>query len=124
MKRKSNRLLKTCELPFNMKFSILSNHGHMQLSRCFLDPRRYPQGYYKIVSVHPSVLPSVRLSRHFVGIVSSVFSEFWYGTRNPYKVVRDRTGFSGKNFLPKNLGKWSKNWPKTGFFEFIDRFGH
>ena len=36
-----------------------------------------------------SVLPSVLLSLHFLGIVSIVFSEFWQGARNPYEVVYD-----------------------------------
>ena len=31
--------------------------------------------------------------------------------------------FSGKICLPQNLGKWTKNWLKTGCFEFIERFG-
>ena len=32
--------------------------------------------------------------------------------------------FLEKIFVPKHLGKWTKNGPKTGFFEFIERFGH
>ena len=32
--------------------------------------------------------------------------------------------FLEKIFLPKNLGKWTKKGSKTGFFEFIERFGH
>ena len=27
-------------------------------------------------------------------------------------------------FLPKKLGKWTKNGPKTRFFEFIEKFGN
>ena len=53
-----------------------------------------------------------------------ILSKFWHGARNPYRVVRDRTGFSRKMFLPPKLGKWTKNGPKTGFFEFIAKFGH
>ena len=30
--------------------------------------------------------------------------------------------FLEKNFLSQNLGKWTKNRPKTGFFEFIEKF--
>ena len=33
-----------------------------------------------------------------------------------HEVLRDRAGFSRKNFLPQKLGKWAKNGPKTGFF--------
>ena len=32
--------------------------------------------------------------------------------------------FSGGNFLPKKMGKWTKNGTKTGFFEFIEKFGN
>ena len=32
--------------------------------------------------------------------------------------------FPEKLVLSQNLGKWNKNGPKTGFFEFIERFGH
>ena len=30
---------------------------------------------------------------------------FWYGTRNPCEVVRDRAGFSRKKFFAPNIGK-------------------
>ena len=30
--------------------------------------------------------------------------------------------FVGKKFLPQKLGKWTKNGPETGFFEFIEKF--
>lgn len=53
-----------------------------------------------------SVLPSVLLSLHFLGIVSIVFSEFWQGARNPYEVVYDRARFFIKTLLPQKLGKW------------------
>ena len=63
----------------------------------------------------PSILSSVLLSRCFLAIVL-VFSEFWRSGRNPYEVVHDWAGFCReKIFLPKNLGKWTKNEPKTGF---------
>ena len=32
--------------------------------------------------------------------------------------------FLEKFFLPPQLGKWTKNGPKTGFFKFIETFGH
>ena len=73
----------------------------------------------KIRSVSPSAVPFVFLSRRFLGIVSLVFSEFWYGARNPYEVVHDRAGFSGKIFCPN---VW-ENGPKAWFFEFIERLG-
>ena len=70
--------------------------------------------------VCPSFRPSFCLCGRFLGIASLVFSKFWHGARNPYEVVRDRGRFSGKTFFPKI---W-ENGPKTGFFEFIERFGH
>ena len=49
-----------------------------------------------------NVLLSFRLSGHFLGIASLVFSKFWHGARNPYEVVRDIAGFSRKKiFSPK-----------------------
>ena len=56
--------------------------------------------------------------RVFLNFIS-IFSEFWHAPRNPYEVVRDRAGFSGKIFLPENLGKWTKNGPKTGFLNLL-----
>ena len=32
--------------------------------------------------------------------------------------------FSEKKFFPKKLGTWTKNGPKTEFFEFIEKFCH
>ena len=53
---------------------------------------------------------------------SLVFSEFWHGARNPYEAVLGRAGFSVKKiFVRKNE---PQNGPKTGFFEFIEKFGH
>ena len=68
-----------------------------------LEPQWQPEGSYKIGSVRPSVIPS----GHFLG--------------NPYEVVCGRAGFSGKLFLPPLI--W-ENGPTTGFFEFIEKFGH
>ena len=59
----------------------------------------------------------------FLGIVSLVFPKFWHGARNQYGVKRERVGFSGKKIFLKKLGKWTKNEPKRGFFEFIEKFG-
>ena len=33
-----------------------------------------------------------------------------------HEVLRDRAGFSRKNFLPQKLGKWAKKWAKNGVF--------
>ena len=30
--------------------------------------------------------------------------------------------FLEKNSLPQKLGKWAKKGPKTGFFEYIEKF--
>ena len=45
-----------------------------------------------------------------------------YGARNQYEVVHDRPGFSRKKHFDSKIGKWkwTKNGPKTGFFEFIE----
>ena len=40
------------------------------------------------------------------------------------KLCMAEPDFLEKCFLPSKLGKWTKNTPKTGFFEFIERFGH
>ena len=40
------------------------------------------------------------------------------------KLCVTESDFLEKKFLPKNLGKWTKNGPKTGFFESTERFGH
>ena len=32
--------------------------------------------------------------------------------------------FPEKSFLLPKLGKWTKNGPKTGFLEFIEKFCH
>ena len=64
-----------------------------------------------------------RLSGHFLGIVSLVFSKFWHGARNLYEILFDRAGFSGKIFLSRKL----ENGPRMGqnrLFEFIEKFGH
>ena len=85
-----------------------------------LDPWWKPEGSYKI----GSVLPSILLSRGFLGIVSLVFSEIWHGARNSYEVVCDTAGYSGKKFFATKFGKRVQNGPKTGLFQFIGKFGH
>ena len=32
--------------------------------------------------------------------------------------------FPGKSFLPQKWGKWAKNGPETGFFEFTGKLSH
>ena len=84
----------------------------------FIGPLAVAGRSYKIGSLHPaglpsffpSVLPSVLLSRHFLGIVSLVFSDIWHSARNPCEVVRDRARFSRKCFENWGNGpKWAKN---------------
>ena len=71
------------------------------------------------LSVCPSILPS----ECFLGIGSLDFPELWHGDRDPYEVVRDRAEVFGKNFfLLQKLGKWAKNGPKIGSFEFKEIF--
>ena len=77
------------------------------------------------IRVRPSIFPSFSLSTllsgSFLGIGLLVFSETQHGVRGPCLVVRDRAGFFlKKSFCPKN----GENGPKTGFFEFIGKFGH
>ena len=55
----------------------------------------------------------------FLGIVSLIFSKFWRDARIPCEVMRDRAGFSGKIFLPSELGEWTQSGSKTGYFKFI-----
>ena len=40
------------------------------------------------------------------------------------KLYATEPDFLEKIFLLQNLGKWTKNGPKTGIFEFIETFGH
>ena len=67
--------------------------------------------------VLPSILPSFCLCRCFCGIVLLIFSKFWYVARIPCEFVYDSRIFGEIFFCPKN-------GPKTGFFEFIEKFGH
>ena len=32
--------------------------------------------------------------------------------------------FLEEKILPPELGKWTKKWPETEFFELIEKFGH
>ena len=61
----------------------------------------------------------------FFGIGSLDFFGFWHGARNPYDVRCDRAGVVGKKLLfLQKLGKWAKNRPNIGHFEFKEQFGH
>ena len=85
------------------------------VSNKFLDSRPWPEGFYEIESVLPSVRPSV-LSGSFLGIGSLVFSETWYGVRGPYGDVWQISIFFEKSSA-KNDQKCQKMTPK--FFIFI-----
>ena len=87
-----------------------------------MDPSGSWKGSYEIRSVHPSVCPSVFLSRHFLGIVYLVFSKFWHGTRNPYEVVWQSWNLQKKIFLPRKSGKWAKNGSKQDFLNLLKNF--
>ena len=43
-----------------------------------------------------------------------IFPEFWHGARDPYEVASD------SQISLTNLGKWTKNGSKTGFFDLKD----
>ena len=49
---------------------------------------------------------TVSLSGRFHGIVSLVFSEFWHGARNSYKVMRHRAIFCCVQTQIPYLGKF------------------
>ena len=66
------------------------------------------------------MLPFFCLCRHFLVIVSLVFSKFWHGARSLYEVVQWQSQIFWEHFAKKN---W-ENGPKIGFFEFIEKFGH
>ena len=59
------------------------------------------------------VCQSVCLSGHFLGIISLVFSKFWYGARNPYEVVCDSRVFQKIYFLHPKLWKCTENGSKA-----------
>ena len=71
-----------------------------------------------------SILPSFHLLRRFLGIVLSGFYKFWHGARNPYEVVRDRTGFRRKICPAPQIEKMNEKWTKNMVFEFIEKFCH
>ena len=80
-----------------------------------LDLRPWPEGFYELGSVRPSVLSY----GSFLGIGSLVFSETQNGVRHPC-VVRDRTGFFGKNLFDPKMGNISQKWAKNGFLNLLE----
>ena len=74
--------------------------------------------------VCPSFCLSFYLSRHLLGIVSLVFCNFGMVLETHLKLCVTDPDFLEKLFLPKKLGKWTRNGPKARFFEFIAKFGH
>ena len=68
----------------------------------------------------PPVTPSVLLSKHFLGVVSLVFSQIWHGARNSYKVVHNRAFREKKNFLSQNWEKGPKMGQNQGFFNILE----
>ena len=84
-------------------------------SRQLIGPRRQLEWSYELGSVRPPVLPFIRLSGHFLGIVSLVFSKFWHGARNPYEVVCDSLTFRRKDF-GSSIGKMDQKWAKNKVF--------
>ena len=79
----------------------------------FWTPSGRRKGQDKIGSVRPSVRPS---TRRFLEILALVFSEFLHGAITRISYAWQIWIFWEKFFLPKNLGKWTKDGPKTGFF--------
>ena len=98
--------------------------GHIFCIPCSGQESPIKEGLSVLPSFCPSFCLPFHLSMRFLGIISLILSKFWLGARKPYEFVRGRAGFSEKNYLPRKLGKWTKNGPKTGFIEFIEKFGH
>ena len=64
-----------------------------------------------------SVLPFCFLLGCFLGIRSLGFSEFWHGTKNPYKIMHAR--FFGKTIFappPPTIGKMGQKEAKDIYF--------
>ena len=71
-----------------------------------------PKAKFKIVSLRPSVL----LSRHFLVIVSLVFSEIWHGVEIHMKLSVTEPDFLENFLLPQNWEKVPKMGQKQCFF--------
>ena len=74
------------------------------------------------VFILPSVLLFVFLSRHFLGIVSLVFSEFWRIARSPYEIVHDTQIFWKKHFCLKIWENGPNMVQKQGFLNSLKDF--
>ena len=127
-----NQALNKSQGRFNVKYinasSLMQQVCTLQLNEClhlevtrhsisvaiFAYHFRTPGGNRKgLIKQGLSVLSSVLLSRRFLRIVLLFFSEFWRVARNPYEVVRDRNGFSGKKFFAQKFGKMDQKWAKN-----------
>lgn len=79
-----------------------------------LEPRRQPEGSYKLGFVLPSILSFVLLSGSFLEIGSLFFCETLCGVRGPYGDVRNKSQLFWKNPLPakvtKKMSKITQNW--------------
>ena len=93
----------TCTFFFSYFIQLFRILYPQLTSRQLIGPRRQLEWSYELGSVRPPVLPFIRLSGHFLGIVSLVFSKFWHGARNLYD-VRDRPGFSRKILFAPKIG--------------------
>ena len=68
-------------------------------------------------SVRPSVIPFPRLSERILESYLQIFLHF-------NTVLETLIQLCVTNFFARQIGKWTKNGPKTGFYKFIERFGH
>ena len=97
----------------------------------FLDPWRQPEGSYEqglsvLPSFCPSFSPSFSLSfcpGMFLELCLQFFLNFGL-VLETHEVVRDIAGFFRKKMFAPKLGKWTKNGPKTWFFEFTEKNCH
>ena len=74
-------------------------------------------------TLRSSFCPFVLLSRHFLEIVSLVFSKFKHGARNLYEVVCNRARFCQENFFcPQNWENGPKMVQNQGFLNLLKTF--
>ena len=86
--------------------------------KCFLDPQWQPEGSYKLVSVRPSICLGV-----FFELYHCFFLNFGMVLETHMRLYVTGLDFLGIFFF-FFTPKIRKNGPKTGFFEFIEKFGH
>ena len=100
---------------FNLITVLLSEAG-LKNPHLF-GPLSWPERFYEL----GSHLLSFCTSGNIFEIYVLVFSETLYGVRGLYGYNHTRARFFEKK---KNLPqKWGK-WPKNGFFELFEKFGH